>query len=368
MLAAARAGARRDARLTAPTARLADWRGDPTWLSGETRISQGELIHDDWLYDDYGADLDNGPEPARLPRRLAPTRGDYRYPTNSRALRLQRRRPAPAARRGGRRRAAHRRLPPDDEGARRGGDHARDRQRRAPREAIGWPDGVGIDTPGADHFITFWGTGGWITDGRGRRDAAAPPGGQPGRERDRGRRAVARRSPRLRGRTVTLYVVSGLADPQTRRLPAGAGRAADRDGARRRRCPARPPCSTSASTRRGVHAARSAATGARSASRAALAQRDLSGPRPATSTSPTSRRGVDRPLRARARSLLQPHLPLDAELRRGHRAQAPDRRSAGRQPRPAVPVAAPAVRALPARRLRARARPRRCCSTATRST
>ena len=62
---------------------LSDWVGDPTHLSGETRISRGELIYDDWLYDDYGANLDQISNPPAFRSNLAPTRGDYRYPTNA---------------------------------------------------------------------------------------------------------------------------------------------------------------------------------------------------------------------------------------------------------------------------------------------
>jgi hypothetical protein len=62
---------------------LSDWTGDPTMLSGQTRISHGELIYDDWLYDDYGADLDQAVNPPAFRAQLAPTQGDYRYPTNS---------------------------------------------------------------------------------------------------------------------------------------------------------------------------------------------------------------------------------------------------------------------------------------------
>src|SRR4051794_37863056 len=61
---------------------LSDWRGDPTMLAGESRVSQGELIYDDWLYDDYGADLNHAPDRPVFRAAFAPTRGDYRYPTN----------------------------------------------------------------------------------------------------------------------------------------------------------------------------------------------------------------------------------------------------------------------------------------------
>src|SRR5436189_5233044 len=62
---------------------LSDWVGTGTSLSGQTRISGGELIYDDWLYDDYGADIDNRSNQPVFRGNLAPTQGDYRYPTNS---------------------------------------------------------------------------------------------------------------------------------------------------------------------------------------------------------------------------------------------------------------------------------------------
>src|SRR5437870_1312166 len=62
---------------------LSDWVGDPTMLAGETRVSKGELIYDDYVYDDYGADLNGGPDNPVFRGNLDPTRGDYRYPTNS---------------------------------------------------------------------------------------------------------------------------------------------------------------------------------------------------------------------------------------------------------------------------------------------
>ena len=113
---------------------LSDWTGDPTMLSGQSRISHGELIYDDWLYDDYGADLDHAANPpAFRVERSRPRKGDYRYPTDSarygynaadlRELRVAADavRPPPAG------------LPPDDEGARRGRLHARDRLEPRPQ-------------------------------------------------------------------------------------------------------------------------------------------------------------------------------------------------------------------------------------------
>src|SRR5438034_641684 len=96
---------------------------------------------------------------------------------------------------------------------RRGGDRP-PRRRRSLRLA-GRPDGVGIDGPPADHFVTSWGTGGFVTDGRGRRTRIQ-------------RQAVNldenaievdvpwKQLGQLRGRSARLYLVSGLADPQGR--------------------------------------------------------------------------------------------------------------------------------------------------------
>jgi predicted esterase len=149
---------------------LSEWVGDPTWLSGETRISRGELIHDDWLYDDYGADLDQASNPPVFRSNLAPTRGDYRYPTNTgrygyNAADLRQFRVA-ATTRGlhflvylqtmKQRDAAAVTVAIDD--------------RRTRAKTSVWPDGAGLNTPLADYYITFWGTGGLITESTGHRE------------------------------------------------------------------------------------------------------------------------------------------------------------------------------------------------------
>src|SRR3954447_12762711 len=38
--------------------KLGDWVGRPTMIAGRTTTSLGEYIYTDWLYDDYGPDLD----------------------------------------------------------------------------------------------------------------------------------------------------------------------------------------------------------------------------------------------------------------------------------------------------------------------
>src|SRR5919202_1772988 len=60
--------------------KLGDWVGKPTMIAGHTDTSRGEYIYTDWLYDDYGPDLDGAPNQPAFRAQLAPTRGDYRYP------------------------------------------------------------------------------------------------------------------------------------------------------------------------------------------------------------------------------------------------------------------------------------------------
>jgi dienelactone hydrolase len=195
---------------------LSDWVGDPTMLSGQTRVSKGELIYDDWLYDDYGADIDQGPNPPAFRGNLAPTQGDYRYPTNSarygynaadlRELRL-------AADTYGlhlvvylqtlkERNAAAFTLAIDSPGDRIDTDQ--------------WPDGIGIDAPKADHFITAWGTAGFITDGLGKRIRV------PRLAVNLAENAIEvdvpwKDLPHLRDRQARLYMATGLADPAAKR-------------------------------------------------------------------------------------------------------------------------------------------------------
>jgi dienelactone hydrolase len=210
---------------------LSDWSGDPTMLSGETRVSKGELIYDDWLYDDYGADLDQAPNDPAFRGYLAPTQGDYRYPTNDarygynaadlRELRL-------AADGYGlhvlvllqtmkARDAAAFTLAIDSD---------RDRA-----DTDQWPDGVGIDGPKADHFVTSWGSGGFVTDGLGHRIRI------PRQAVNLAENAIEvdvpwKDLPYLRGRAARLYMVSGVADPQNKRylLPVSGSATATNPG------------------------------------------------------------------------------------------------------------------------------------------
>jgi dienelactone hydrolase len=192
---------------------LSEWVGDPTWLSGETRVSQGELIYDDWLYDDYGADLDNGPNQPDFRSALAPTRGDYRYPTNSarygyngadiRQLRVA------ADSRGLHLVVYLQTLKARDVAAiTLAIDGDRGRSKSTP-----WPYGAGLTTPTADRYVTFWGTGGWVTDFRGRRERLAAQAvnlSENAIEVDVPWQSLGA----IRGRSVRLWLGSGLKDPQ----------------------------------------------------------------------------------------------------------------------------------------------------------
>jgi dienelactone hydrolase len=215
-IAAAAAGPAPAATSHRADGNLSDWTGDPTMLSGQTRISNGELIYDDWLYDDYGADLDQATNTPAFRAALAPTQGDYRYPTNSarygynaadlRELRV-------AADSSG----IHALVFLETMKARDAAaftlaiDSPRDRN-----DTDQWPDGVGVDGPKADHFITAWGSGGYVTDGLGRRIRI------PRQAVNLTQNAIEvdvpwKDLPGLRGGTARLYVVTGLADPQNGR-------------------------------------------------------------------------------------------------------------------------------------------------------
>jgi dienelactone hydrolase len=205
---------------------LSDWRGDPTLLAGESTVSRGELIHDDYLYDDYGANLDQGPNPPDFRSYLAPTRGDYRYPDNSqrygynaadlRQLRLA------ADGRGLHIAAFLQTMKAPDAAA---VTLAIDSDRNSSTGTAAWPHGVGIQTPGIEHFVTSWGAGGWVSSGRGKKE----PIRTQALNLDENAIEIEvpwAQIPRLRGSTIRVYVVTGLADPASRQyVPVPAGTA-----------------------------------------------------------------------------------------------------------------------------------------------
>jgi hypothetical protein len=153
--------------------KLGDWRGKPTMLAGTSQVSRGELIYSDYLYDDYGADLNGTPDIPRFRAAYGVTAGDYRYPENRarygfnaadlRELRIA------SDRRGlhllialqtmKRRRAAIAAAAIDTDGRR--GTGAGD-----------WPAGVGLTTPGADRFVVVSGRRARVYDDDGPAGAA----------------------------------------------------------------------------------------------------------------------------------------------------------------------------------------------------
>lgn len=146
---------------------IADWVGEPTMLAGRSTVDRGELIYDDYLYDDYGPNLDRLPNPTPFQSYLSATNGDFRYPTgenyglNAADLRQLR-------------------IAADDDAL-----HvalhlqtlktldttiatvAIDTDGEAATGGTTWPDGSRLTTPGADRFVTVWGTGARLTDSRG---------------------------------------------------------------------------------------------------------------------------------------------------------------------------------------------------------
>lgn len=61
--------------------RTDDWTGSSTYIGGETTVSSGEFVYQDYLFDDTGKDSGMGPLNDRgTYRGLAPTAGNYAYP------------------------------------------------------------------------------------------------------------------------------------------------------------------------------------------------------------------------------------------------------------------------------------------------
>lgn len=137
-----------------------DWTGTPTYIAGTTALSRGELIHTDYLYDDYGADRDGMPAQPPFRANLAPIKGDLRYPADearygNNAADLRELRVAAAG--GGLRLliglqtmkaadAAIVTVAIDGDG---------DAATGAP-----WPDGTGLRPVGAERYVTTWGPAG----------------------------------------------------------------------------------------------------------------------------------------------------------------------------------------------------------------
>jgi dienelactone hydrolase len=151
---------------------LADWVGQPTMLAGRSQVSKGELIYTDYLYDDYGPDVDGIPNQPQFRSTLAPKSGDYGYPDDSarygynaadlRELRIAVDKSALHAL------IALQTMKASDASV---ATIAIDADNNPATGAGNWPDGAGLTTPGADYFITVWGSGARLTDSAGHTTA-----------------------------------------------------------------------------------------------------------------------------------------------------------------------------------------------------
>lgn len=198
---------------------LGEWSGAPTMLGGRTTIDRGELIYDDYLYDDYGPNLDHLPNRAPFTSYLSATNGDYRYPSDERfGLNAADLRQLRAAADG---ETLHLALffqtmkTLDTTIAM----VALDADGDPDTGARIWPDGAGLATPGADVFVTAWGRGARLMDAGGATTTLAHGADleENAYEVDVPLSLLGAVSPEAR-----LWVVTGIADGD-RFLPRRAG-------------------------------------------------------------------------------------------------------------------------------------------------
>jgi len=154
--------------------KLDDWRGQPTMLAGHSQISRGELIYTDYLYDDYGPDLNGIPDQPQFRDLLAPKSGDYAYPDDPdrygyNAADLRELRFAANKKRVWVLVALQTMQVPDAAVVM----IAIDTDGDASTGTAAWPGGAGLNTQGADSFVTTWGSGAQVTDASG--DSTAIP-------------------------------------------------------------------------------------------------------------------------------------------------------------------------------------------------
>lgn len=193
--------------------KLADWRGKPTMIAGQTRLSRGELIYTDYLYDDHGADLDGIPTPPAYRAVQAPADGDYRYPTDEgryghNAADLRELRIAVDGKRLDLLVSLQTMLAGDAAAVMLAIDIDGDEK----TGAKAWPHRAGIETPGADRFVTLWGTDGDVRDAEGQvvgRPRQAVNLAENAIEARVSRRSLGALSARPR-----VWLVTGVADPE----------------------------------------------------------------------------------------------------------------------------------------------------------
>jgi hypothetical protein len=155
---------------------MSDWVGESMWIGGVSNYSRGEFIYQDHIYDDYGAatgvDAGDGPEQVKIVETfdmpynaLCPPKGSFRYPKDT-------------ARYGNNcadllqlRMAADKTgiyfliwlntlLVPDSTVVGIAFDTDIGESEPAKCRGYRWPFEAGIVTPGTDHVLTLWGTGG----------------------------------------------------------------------------------------------------------------------------------------------------------------------------------------------------------------
>jgi hypothetical protein len=173
-------------RLYAPAPKLpqlanrAPFRAKPILVSGTDSLRDGEYVYQDYLFDDRGADTVPGSGNRNPGSDLAsPTAGDAFYPTAERfagnaadlvEFRVRPERDALVYR------ITLNTVKDDDASVVAIGVDTD----RGGSASVAWPRGAGLRTPGVDHFITAWGTGGEVTDynadGASTRTTALPAG------------------------------------------------------------------------------------------------------------------------------------------------------------------------------------------------
>ena len=201
--------------------KLSDWRGTPTNLGGRTQLSKGELIYSDYLYDDYGADANGIADRTTFRANLAPTSGDYRYPSDPRyglnAADLREFRLASTTKNL----FALIRLQTLKSASTTSVLIALDTDGRESTGAAAWPGGVGVTrTRGADRFILVSPQGATVYDARrgimkGRRAIST---------RDNAIEVTVPRKRKLRvSRRARVWVLTGLAAADGSFVPKAAG-------------------------------------------------------------------------------------------------------------------------------------------------
>jgi pimeloyl-ACP methyl ester carboxylesterase len=202
--------------------KLRDWRGKPTMIAGRTTTSRGEYIYTDWLYDDYGPDLDGGTNQTVFRAQLAPTRGDYRYPDDAKrygynAADLRELRVAVDRKKLHLLIALQTMLKPDAAVVQVALDT--DKSDATSAKDGQWPDGAGIATKGPEHFVTTAGNSARLTGPGGARSVKSVVNlKQNAIEVDVPLKALGKLAKRPR-----IWVVTGLNDGHGKFLPQADG-------------------------------------------------------------------------------------------------------------------------------------------------